>query len=75
MIQLLQLFFEKGESIGIASLTTPIDEPPKIERANTTNPNAYLANLRTTLKFSLFKGRNKTNPVIPRTNPIHKSTV
>ena len=46
IIEALQLFFAKGESIGRSSLTTPIAAPPKTAEANITVPNAFLAKAR-----------------------------
>jgi hypothetical protein len=72
MIQLLHTFLENGESIGIESLTTPIDDPPNIESPRTTKPVAFLQTSITAIKFYLVIGKNKVNPAIPSTNPIHK---
>jgi hypothetical protein len=71
-MQLLQQFLVNGESIGIESLTTPIADPPKIDSAKITKPNIFLPNSKHEFRFYFVKGKNKTNPTIPKENPTHK---
>ena len=71
-MQLLQQFLVKGESIGIESLTTPIADPPRMDRAKITKPTIFLPNVTQINRFYLVKGRNITNPTVPSANPIHK---
>ncbi len=68
-MQLLQLFLEKGESIGIASLTTPMLDPPRIERVKIMNPSIFFPKAIHAEIFFLLIGNINVKPANPRANP------
>jgi len=71
-MQLLQLFLANGESIGIASLTTPMLDPPRIESPKITKPKIFFPKSNIFIMFFLVIGSIKVKPTNPRTNPTHR---
>ena len=49
-----------------------MEEPPKIERPNTTKPNIFFPNSKHAIQLVLLIGRKMISPVIPKINPNHK---